>query len=61
MALYDEHSPFMATSRWLSENLPDCEVTIVPGAKHVAPLQNSAVFTALVQQHLRTMTAGVRL
>jgi 2-hydroxy-6-oxonona-2,4-dienedioate hydrolase/2-succinyl-6-hydroxy-2,4-cyclohexadiene-1-carboxylate synthase len=55
VALYDEHSPFMNTSRWLAEHVPQCEVAIVPGAKHVAPLQNSAGFVELVRKYLGEM------
>jgi 3-oxoadipate enol-lactonase len=55
VALYDEHSPFNATCRFLQQRLRDCTVEIVPGAKHVAPLQNSAAFVALVQKHLQRM------
>jgi pimeloyl-ACP methyl ester carboxylesterase len=58
IALYDEHTPFVATSRWLAENVPHCQVDIVPGAKHVAPLQNSAGFVERVQRHLRAMNAS---
>ena len=60
VALYDEHSPFGATCRFLEEQLSDCTVEIVPGAKHVAPLQNSSAFVAMVQKHLRRMEADRR-
>ena len=40
VALYDEHSPFLATSRFLGDHLPNCTVEIVPGTKHMAPVQN---------------------
>ncbi len=53
VALYDEHTPFQATCRFLRENLKNCTVEIVPGAKHVAVLQNPAIFVGLVQKHLR--------
>lgn len=55
VALYDEHTPFQATCRFLREKLPNCTVEIVPGAKHVAVLQNPATFVALVQKHLREL------
>lgn len=55
VALYDEHTPFQATCRFLRENLKNCLVEIVPGAKHVAVLQNPASFVNLVQKHLRRM------
>lgn len=52
VALYDEHSPFNATCDFLKRELPDCAVDIVPGAKHLAPVQNPKEFTRLVQNHL---------
>jgi pimeloyl-ACP methyl ester carboxylesterase len=55
-ALYDEHSPFLATCRYLEQNLPACTVAFVPGAKHVAPLQNSPAFVDLVSEWLRAQT-----
>jgi pimeloyl-ACP methyl ester carboxylesterase len=54
-ALYDEHSPFRATCCYLSENLPDCRTEIVPGARHLAPVQNAPVFVELVRQHLAAL------
>ena len=55
VALYDEHTSFGATRRWLEENLPRPTIEIVPGARHVAPLQNSGEFVRLVRKHLRAM------
>jgi pimeloyl-ACP methyl ester carboxylesterase len=52
VALYDEHSPFMATCRFLERNLPNCRVEIVPGAKHLGPVQNPTAFVELVGKHL---------
>jgi pimeloyl-ACP methyl ester carboxylesterase len=60
VALYDEHTPFEATRRWLAENVPNCTVDIVPEARHMAPLQNPVEFTGLVQKHLRQMAAASR-
>lgn len=57
--LYDEHTPFEATRRYLEEHVSGCKVDTVPGAKHVAPLQNPAAFTELVRKHLGEMAAGV--
>jgi pimeloyl-ACP methyl ester carboxylesterase len=54
-ALYDEFSPFLATCRWLAANLPACTAEIIPAAKHLAVLENTAAFTAAVQRHLKTM------
>jgi len=52
IALYDEHSPFDATARFLRERLANCTVETVPDAKHLAPVQNSRAFVRLVRQHL---------
>lgn len=59
-AFYDEHSPFLATCRYLEKHLPQCKVDRVPGAKHVAPLQNSPAFVEMVHRRLREM-AGIRV
>jgi pimeloyl-ACP methyl ester carboxylesterase len=55
VALYDEHSPFLATCRYLQEHLPDCTVDIVPGARHLAPVQNPAAFVEMVRRHLAAL------
>jgi pimeloyl-ACP methyl ester carboxylesterase len=55
VALYDEFSPFLATYRWLAANLPDCTAEIIPAAKHLAVLENTAAFTAAVRRHLRRL------
>jgi pimeloyl-ACP methyl ester carboxylesterase len=55
VALYDEHSPFLATCRFLEEHLPNCTVEIVPGTKHMAPVQNGRLFTELVGKHLAAL------
>jgi len=60
VALYDEHTSFSATRRFLEANIRNARVEIVPGAKHVAPLQNPAAFTQLVQKHLRSMADARR-
>ncbi len=52
VALYDEHSPFLATCRYLREHLADCTVEILPEARHLGPVQNPAVFVELVRKHL---------
>jgi 3-oxoadipate enol-lactonase len=51
-ALYDEFSPFLATCRWLEANLTDCTAEIIPGAKHLAMLENGPVFLATARRHL---------
>jgi pimeloyl-ACP methyl ester carboxylesterase len=63
VALYDEFSPFLATSRWLEGHLPNCVGEIIPAAKHLAVLENSEGFTAAVMRHLRRlagMESGTR-
>ena len=55
VALYDEHSPFLLTCRYLEEHLPNCTVEIVPGAKHMAPVQNGRLFVELVRKHLAAL------
>lgn len=56
VALYDEFSPFLATSRWLETNLPRCTAEIIPGAKHLAMLENAAGFADAVRRHLARIT-----
>jgi pimeloyl-ACP methyl ester carboxylesterase len=55
VALYDEHSPFLATCRYLREHLPDCTTELVPGARHLAPVQNPPAFVDLVCKHLAAL------
>lgn len=55
LALYGEHSPFLATCRYLEENLPNCKVAIVPGALHRAHEENGPAYVELVRKHLREM------
>lgn len=57
-ALYDEFSPFLATCRWLKANLCDCQAEIIPAAKHLAVVENTAAFTDAVLRRLKRM-AGV--
>jgi pimeloyl-ACP methyl ester carboxylesterase len=56
IALYDEHSPFLATCRYLKEHLPCCTVDFVPGARHLAPVQNPTAFVEKVRTHLAILT-----
>jgi len=58
VGLYDEETTFSATCRYLETHLPDCKIDTVPGARHVAPLQNSHEFTRLIKLHLQRMTAA---
>ncbi|MCI0700444.1 MAG: alpha/beta hydrolase, partial [Planctomycetia bacterium] len=57
IALYDEFSPFLATCRWLEQHLPRCTAEIIPAAKHLAMLDNTAGFTQAVLKHLKRLTA----
>jgi pimeloyl-ACP methyl ester carboxylesterase len=54
--LYDEFSPFLATSRWLEQHLPRCAAEIIPAAKHLAMLDNTAGFTDAVTRHLKRLS-----
>jgi 3-oxoadipate enol-lactonase len=56
VALYDEFSPFLATSRWLEQHLPRCTAEMIPAAKHLAMLDNTAGFTDAVKRHLKRLT-----
>ena len=56
VALYDEFSPFLATSRWLEHHLPCCTAEIIPAAKHLAMLDNTAGFTDAVSRHLKRLS-----
>ncbi len=58
VALYDEFSSFQATRRFLEANLANCTCETVPGAKHLAPVQNPAEFVRLVQKHLRHLASN---
>src|SRR5262245_55240843 len=55
VALYDEFSPFRATCDWLVRHLPHCTAEIIPAAKHLAVVENTAGFTDAVRRHLRRM------
>jgi pimeloyl-ACP methyl ester carboxylesterase len=58
VALYDEFSPFLATCRWLEQHLPNCTAEIIPEAKHLAVVENTAGFTAAVVRHLKRLAAS---
>jgi 3-oxoadipate enol-lactonase len=58
VALYDEFSPFLATCRWLEQHLTRCTAEIIPAAKHLAMLDNTAGFTDAVTRHLNRLTGG---
>ena len=54
IALYDEHTSFAATRRFLQENVRDVRVETVRGATHITVLQSTDAFLQLVQQHCRS-------
>ncbi|AMV24408.1 Soluble epoxide hydrolase [Gemmata sp. SH-PL17] len=56
VALYDEFSPFLATCRWLEQHLAKCVAEIIPAAKHLAMLDNTAGFTDAVKRHLTRLS-----
>jgi len=58
VALYDENSPFTATCQFLAENLPDVRTDRIPGASHLAMLENPDEFVNRVALHLRQLTNG---
>ena len=60
VALYDEFSPFLATSRWLQRNVPGCVGEVIPAAKHLAMVDNTPGFTAAVRTHLGRIVPGER-
>ena len=53
LAVYGEHSPFLATAEYLAEHLPDCRSAIVPGAKHRAPEENPEAFLRVLVDWLQ--------
>lgn len=52
LAIYGDGSPFLATARWLVENLPDCRAVLIPNAQHRAPEENPTAFTSAVHEFL---------
>lgn len=60
VALYDEYSPFTATCRWLQDHLRGCVAEVIPGAKHLAVVENAAGLTDAVLRHLRRLTGPAR-
>lgn len=55
LALFGEHSPFLATMHYLAENLPNCRPEIVPEAKHRAPEENPEGFVSAVRGFLDSL------
>jgi pimeloyl-ACP methyl ester carboxylesterase len=52
LALFGEHSPFLATAQYLVANLPNCRSAIVPGAKHRAPEESPEEFLKLLVEFI---------
>ncbi len=61
LALFGEHSPFLATADYLDENLPHCVNVRVPGAKHRAPEENSGQFVEQVYEFLTTVRPSAEM
>jgi pimeloyl-ACP methyl ester carboxylesterase len=59
LALFGEHSPFLATADYLAEHLPDCRGARVPHAKHRAPEESPEPFRTLVSEFLLTIQRPV--
>lgn len=55
VGLYDEQTTFGATCKYLEDHLADVQIDVVPGARHLAPLQSPVEFTRLVKTHLHRM------
>jgi pimeloyl-ACP methyl ester carboxylesterase len=52
LAIFGEHSPFLATADYLGEHLAHCVNQLVAGAKHRAPEENGPRFVELVNEFL---------
>jgi pimeloyl-ACP methyl ester carboxylesterase len=61
LALFGEHSPFLATAQYLVEHLPDCRAAIVPGAKHRAPEENPEGFLQLLTEFIDEVHSEARV
>ena len=55
LALFGEHSPFLATMHYLADVLPNCRAEVVPDAKHRAPEENSEGFVSAVRAFLSSL------
>ena len=60
VALYDEHTEFAATRAFLEANLKDCVTEVVPGARHLAPIEAGPVFNELLMKYLERLHAPAR-
>ncbi|AMV38761.1 alpha/beta fold hydrolase [Planctomyces sp. SH-PL62] len=55
LAVYGQGSPFLATMHYLVDNLPNCQASVIPGAKHRAPEENPEAFVAVVRTFLESL------
>lgn len=55
LALFGEHSPFLATAQYLVEHLPRCRSAIVTGAQHRAPEENPEGFLRLLVEFVASL------
>lgn len=61
LAIFGEHSPFLATADYLGRHLAYCVNRLVPGAKHRAPEENGPVFVALLTEYLTSQESTAQL
>jgi pimeloyl-ACP methyl ester carboxylesterase len=61
LAIFGEHSPFLATADYLAAHLPSCVNVRVPGAKHRAPEENSERFVELVNEFLLSASRSTQV
>jgi pimeloyl-ACP methyl ester carboxylesterase len=61
LAIFGEHSPFLATSDYLAEHLANCVARKVPGAKHRAPEENGPAFVEIVNEFLTANLSSANL
>jgi pimeloyl-ACP methyl ester carboxylesterase len=61
LAIFGEHSPFLATALYLGQHLAHCVNRLVPGAKHRAPEENGPMFVELVNEYLTSQESTAQL
>jgi pimeloyl-ACP methyl ester carboxylesterase len=61
LAIFGEHSPFLATALYLGQHLAHCVNRLVPGAKHRAPEENGPLFVELVNEYLTSQESTAQL
>jgi pimeloyl-ACP methyl ester carboxylesterase len=61
LAIFGEHSPFLATSDYLAQHLPHCVPRTVKSAKHRAPEENGAEFVEIVNEFLIANSSPARM